>query len=92
MRHHEKNGDVLKHKQNLEYDKSVEEEIIKSSKKDAMEKQILREKENEKNLMLFSEARKSSLEEAQRGRYKGFSEKFLNVLKLIKHPNIIILT
>lgn len=69
MRHHEKNGDVLKHKQNLEYDKSVEEEIIKSSKKDAMEKQILREKENEKNLMLFSEARKSSLEEAQRGRY-----------------------
>ena len=69
MRHHEKNGDVLKHKQNLEYDKSVEEEIIKSSKKDAMEKQILREKENEKNLILFSEARKSSLEEAQRGRY-----------------------
>ena len=69
MRHHEKNGDVLKHKQNLEYDKSVEEEIIKSSKKDAMEKQILREKENEKNLISFSEARKSSLEEAQRGRY-----------------------
>ena len=29
LRKHEKNGDLLKHKQNLEYDKSVEEEILK---------------------------------------------------------------
>lgn len=67
LRKHEKNGDLLKFKQNLEYEKSVEEEIIKRTIKEEEERVLKMAEERKKEEVLFSEVTKVSLKSSQKG-------------------------
>ena len=67
LRKHEKNGDLLKHKQNLEYDKSVEEEILKRTMDEEAARVAKMNEEKKKEDTIFSEVSRISLKASQLG-------------------------
>ena len=67
LRKHEKNGDLLKHKQNLEYDKSVEEEILKRTIEEEVARVARKKEEKMKEDVLLSEVSRISLKASQLG-------------------------
>ena len=67
LRKHEKNGDLLKHNQNLEYDKSVEEEILKRTIDDEAARVARKKEEKMKEDVLLSEVSRISLKASQLG-------------------------
>ena len=67
LRKHEKNGDLLKHNQNLEYDKSVEEEILKRTIDEEVARVARKKEEKMKEDVLLSEVSRISLKASQLG-------------------------